>query len=209
MIRAAHRFVLLAAFVITAAMLCACSPGIVSSVSSAYDVAGMLECDPKDLPDTLEEMGFKYSEGAPYGPWEASGPVEGQPECRSCCLMFYGSTPDLLREGNAPSQASFSFQYAPIVTEDEASSLGDDMLTRAGFSEPFYTDRVENTRFGRVDLYRVGRVDGEGPAAYWTLWIDIDEEFGYTTYMISAYTENAARNDTSSPIAEALAAENA
>ena len=51
----------------------------------------------------------------------------------------------------------------------------------------------------------MGRIEGEGPAAYWTLWINIDKGFGYTTYAVSAYTEEAA----ASLPAEALAAEGA
>jgi len=69
--------------------------------------------------------------------------------------------------------------------------------------DPFYTDRVEDEKFGRVRLYRVGRIEGEGPAAYWMLLIGIDEDFGYTTYILSAYTEAAVDSLPD----EALAAE--
>lgn len=206
MARTAHRLVvLLAAAVAVVSALCACRAGAGATVSSAYDVAGMLACDPKDLPGSLSQLGFTYSEGVPYGSWQTDEPVEGQPECRFNSLMLGGTTPDLLSGGNAPSMASFSFQYAPIVSEDEANAIGDDMLDHAGLGDPFYTDRAEDEGSNRVQLHRMGRIEGEGPAAYWTLWINIDKGFGYTTYAVSAYTEEAA----ASLPAEALAAEGA
>ncbi len=209
MTRRAHRLVLLAALAVVVVALCACSPDSGTTVASAYDVAGMLACDPKNLPSALEQLGFSYSDGAPYGSWQTDEPVEGQPECRFNSLMLGGSTPELLNSGSSPEQASFSLQYAPVVSEDEANEIGGDMLERAGFSDPFYTDRVEDMKFGLVNLYRVGRVEGEGPATYWTLWININKDFGYTTYMVSAYTEEVAREATSSPLVEALAVEDA
>ncbi|WP_273445877.1 hypothetical protein [Thermophilibacter provencensis] len=204
--RTTHRLVVLLAAVVAIVMtLGACQAVTSGTVSSAYDVAGMLACDPKDLPGALSKLGFTYSVGVPYGSWQTSEPVEGQPECRSNSLMLGGTSPDLLSAGNAPSEASFSFQYAPVVSEEESNAIGDDMLNRAGLRDPFYTDRVEDEEFGRVRLYRVGRIEGEGPAAYWMLLIGIDEDFGYTTYILSAYTEAAVDSLPD----EALAAEGA
>lgn len=204
--RTTHRPVVLLATAVAIVMaLGACRAVTSGAVSSAYDVAGMLACDPKDLPGALSQLGFTYHEGVPYGIWKTDEPVEGQPECRSNCLMLGGASPDLPSSGNAPSEASFSFQYAPVVSEEESNAIGDDMLERAGLRDPFYTDRVEDEESGRVRLYRVGRIEGEGPAAYWMLLIGIDEDFGYTTYILSAYTEAAADSLPD----EALAAEGA
>lgn len=208
----------IAALLLSAALcLGACAA---PAASSAYDLPGLLEANPQDIPPTLEHLGFTYVQGAPVGWWDNPDTLDGAPEGSTARIGFYTPidqpnylaevSPDLLKEGQRPESVSLFFDCDFALEEGEADAAMDAILERAGFADEAYRNRTEDAQWNRVTLERAGTItpaetsEGENNAAYWGLWAIIEQEYGSTTFCLSVYTQKGAETDGSPGLKAAM-----
>lgn len=183
-----------------------------ADVDSAYRLTQLLSLDPKDIPATMEGLGFSYGAGAPTGAWESvSAEVPLSPPDSTTRILFSlnggETTADLMRAGKRPQAITMSIT-APYAESPESEAVGDALLQAAGLGDEVYRNETANEKFDLSSTVRIGACPEGSAAAIWQLSTsnDRNEVFEDTTYSLTVFTEEGAFAYESDDMVEARAA---
>lgn len=182
--------------------------------TSSYDLAGMLASNPRSIPKALENMGFEVAQSQETT-WENEDFSCHPEQTNPTVLTFGGLSADDLANGRTPGLAQLVFGSFPFANDRRVGTASNNLMDDAGFEKPFYNERVPDEPSDSLVRRLVGRVDEDkAPAAYWSIEIyqhqatDTDPS-EYSSYYLTAWTEEAARSSESEWMQEALATEKA
>ena len=183
-------------------------------IDSAYDLAGMLASNPRSVPKALKSMGFEAAQFQETS-WENENLSYFLEQTVPTTLTFGDLSTDDLAHGRAPGLAELYFGSLPFADDRMVGTTANNLMDDAGFEKPFYNKRAPDELSDSLVRRLVGRVDeNKAPAVYWSISIyqhqptDINSH-EYSSYYLTAWTEEAARNSENEWMQEALAAEKA
>ena len=181
-------------------------------IDSAYDLAGMLASNPRSVPRALEDMGFKVAQFQNTA-WESEDLLYRPEQTIPSTLSFGGLSTEDLASGRAPGMASLALSSFPFADDRMVGTSTNNLMDLAGFEKPFYNKRAPDEASGCLVRRLVGRVDEDkAPATYWSIEVyqhpatDTVPD-GYSSYYLTAWTEEAAQNSESEWMQEALVTE--
>lgn len=182
--------------------------------TSSYDLAGMLASNPRSVPKALESTGFKVAQSQETT-WENEDLLYRPEQTNPATLTFGDLSAEDLSNGHVPGLAQLVFSSLPFADDRMVGIATNNLMDDTGFEKPFYNERMPDELSDSLVRRLVGRVDeNKAPAAYWSIEVyqhqatDTDSH-EYSSYYLTAWTEEAARNSESEWMQEALAAEKA
>lgn len=185
-----------------------------ASIASAYDLGAILSLDPVEIPATLERLGFEYAMGVPTGAWKsvsADTPLSPAGSTTRLHTSVGGgeTTPDLMLEGRRPRAISMSVT-APLASEDEAEAVCASLLDAAGCEDELSRTVVDNYRFDRHEVTRIGACPEGGAGVLWRLdvwsqWLEGESSsYSSTTYSLAFYTRDGVLSSGDASLMEAI-----
>ena len=183
-------------------------------IDSAYDLAGMLASNPRSVPKALESMGFKVAQFQETA-WENENLLYRSEQTTPTTLTFGDLSADDLANGRTPGLAQLVFSSLPFADDRMVGTTTNNLMDDAGFEKPFYNKRAPDEASDSLVRRLVGRVDEDkAPAAYWSIEIYQHQATDaspseYSSYYLTAWTEEAAQNSENEWMQEALEAEKA
>ena len=185
-----------------------------ASIASAYDLGAILSLDPAETPATLERLGFEYEIGVPIGAWKSVSADTPLSPADSTTRLHTGvgggeTTPDLMLEGRRPGAISMNVT-APLASEEEAETVCASLLEAAGCEGELSRTVVDNYRFNRHEVTRIGACPEGGAGVLWRLdvWSQRLEgessSYSSTTYSLAFYTRDGVLSSRDTSLMEAI-----
>lgn len=182
--------------------------------TSSYDLAGMLASNPRSIPKALESMGFEVAQSQETA-WENEDLLYRPEQTMPVTLTFGGLSTDDLASGRVPGLAELYLGSFPFADDRMVGTTTNNLMDDAGFEKPFYNKRTPDELSDSLVRRLVGRIDEDkAPAAYWSISVYQHQptdknSHEYSSYYLTAWTEEAARNSENEWMQDALAAEKA
>ena len=165
-------------------------------IASPFDLCGMIDAGSRATSLSFICRGVFYEDAIPTGLWRSKLPLLGQVDGRSPYFNLEPQAMNYLIDDQPLASITLAYDYAPNTDERHMNQVLDKLLEQCGLTDEVGRTVDSDQKLKRTELCRIGKIRERGGAAYWQSWAIRDKsEFGYSTYMVTVYTEDGIKDN--------------
>lgn len=165
-------------------------------IASPFDLCGMIDAGSRATSLSFICRGVFYEDAIPTGLWRSKLPLLGQVDGRSPYFNLEPQAMNYLIDDQPLASITLAYDYAPNTDERHMNQVLDKLLEQCGLTDEVGRTVDSDQKLKRTELCRIGKIRERGGAAYWQAWAIRDKsEFGYSTYMVTVYTEDGIKDN--------------